>query len=862
MKSKKDYSKLSDEELMSIINSNNQSTMQSQLPSISEINQSPDFSSMSDNDLNKIIGQPQESIGFSGIGQDFLKSLKNVPSELYQGIKQLPSEIYGGAKQIGDPERLARNLFSGFAGFGQGIHNTPRYIADYLAQKKLISPEMAQKFPLDKTDIFKALGGQGQQPGDALIRALSSPASYLGEAGSLSQLERAGARSFAGGLQAIGQNQNPVSAAATQALLGKGLESGINAITKLPRTIYNAPENIRTFISNAALNKAKKDIQTGGSLTPEQAMQNALSNYTNIEGQPMGADIGTLTGNKILQDIYNVSSKIPFSGGRSQLTKLDKQLFDKKEALAKLEYEKDKGTLTKQQQKYEENLRSSITNLDHAQKLQTEDLPGIEKKLKENEQQHQELRQYADQAPTLLNSFAHPELRHTDFLKQESTNAFNKAKEQSNNLYKPINDFEFYLGNIDTKSDFPNYLNALIMHKTEAAALKDIFGHSSDLGVGVNKELDSALNFMRSAEKPTWGLTLGALLEHTRSLGRLAEHAKEAGKRHEASTLMQMRRALKEDVKTLLRSRGASDIADSLEMADKYYIDEVLPWYANKEIRKSVTEKNYKPNPEKLATAIHGENSEIILKNLSPSARKVAIFELINKNAQTPNRKTTLTSKEIGNRYRTQLDPNVKATLQKIDPNLNDYFENLSHIHNQERETSNNIRRLNSDREHMQHQIESLMGRGRERITAEEGLSKTKERMTEAEKQFNEKMKERFGKQNVKTKSIFKSISNFSPLNAAGLGTALYALGKVSMPHIAEALLGSLLPAKLINKSLTNPELLKHYFEQTKIIPKIKSASEFEKKLRKNFVKGAQISAYTKNNKPLELELIKKYKSK
>lgn len=810
----------------------------------------------------------QEPEGVKGIGQDILSSLKNSPEAIWEGVKHLPGEFAGAGKQLfTDPSRLSRNLLAGMLEFGQDVSNTPRNIADYLAKKKLISEETAKKLPRDELNIAETLGIHGQQPGDTLLRALVSPETYLGELGQLNKLGRAGARFGAGAGQAIRENENPITGGLSQAAIGQGLETGINGLTSAPRVIKNLPENIKTGVSNVILNRAKNDIKSGGSFTPEQAVQNALTNYTNIEGKPMGADFGTLIGNKKLQDIYNASSKIPFSGGRAQLTQLDKQLFDKKEALAKIEHDKKQGELSRRQQKYEEDLRTSISDLNHARDLEQHDLPRINNEIDQLQVQHNQLANQVRQAPEILNSFAHPELRHADYLKQEGTMSFQAAQTQANQLYEPVNSYEFDPSSINKVEDFPHYLDSLRRHHTEASALRNIFGHSEDLGRNVNKELNSALTFINSQETPT----LGAILEHTRALGRMAEYAREAGKRHEASTLMEMRRSLKEDAKDLLDKQGASDVAEALEDADAFYISNVLPWYSNKEVRKSVTDRNYRPDSQKFARAIHGDNAQTILQNLSPEARKAAIFELISRNSQTPNRQTTLTSEEIGNRYRTQLDPKVKQALTDIDPNLNDYFESLSGRNQEARETGQRLNRLDTERRHLENRIESMTGRAtKSRTKAEEGQTKTEENRKEANTKLQEAMKERFGKPKVRTKSIFAALKNFSPLNAAGLGTALYAMGHLNPTRLAEMFGGSVIPAKGINKILTEletegknagfPKLLAHYFEGTKVTNKKNEPGNLETTIKKSLTKTAVHGSYSKKKerKPMELELIGK----
>ena len=138
--------------------------------------------------------------------------------------------------------------------------------------------------------------------------------------------------------------------------------------------------------------------------------------------------------------------------------------------------------------------------------------------------------------------------------------------------------------------------------------------------------------------------------------------------------------------------------------------------------------------------------------------------------------------------------------------------------------------------------------------------------MKESDERFANLMKERFGVPKVKSKSIFAAIKQFSPLNAAGLGTAIYALGHVTVPHILEVVGASVLPFKLTNRILTEienskPKLLTHFVEGRKVKPNLKKTGKLEEKIKESVNLVKPISN-EKKKKRLELLLTKGLNSK
>lgn len=119
-----------------------------------------------------------ESKGFSGIASDAynkaIDTALNIPGQLMN----LPGEVYGAGKQVlTEPKRALQNIGAGFGELGHGLLSTPGNIRDYLEKKDLVSHN-APSFRLPQSILPKeynyaeALGAQGEQSGDSLLRGV------------------------------------------------------------------------------------------------------------------------------------------------------------------------------------------------------------------------------------------------------------------------------------------------------------------------------------------------------------------------------------------------------------------------------------------------------------------------------------------------------------------------------------------------------------------------------------------------------------------------------------------------------------------------------------------------------------------
>lgn len=849
------YDHLSDEELERIASGNN------------------NYTNYSDEQLKSIAGEEPT------IGQDIKRSILNTPEYALNMAKALPSELSGAYHMP-----LGRSLKN----IGQGIENLATLpldlgstLVDYLAKKHVPYAEKLSKiYPrIPEHDLF---GLGEQQPGDVLFQS----AIPFGGLGKLTKGIKGikGVATRAGGASAYStaQGDNPIESLLT----GTALEGLVHGATNAPTTALNIGERFKTGVSNLALNRAEKGIESGRTLTPEQAMQNYNEQYTTLEGKPMQTDFGTLVGNKMLQDVYNVGSKIPLTGGRDLLANLDRQLFDKKEALGKLQHEKEQGELSKENQGYEQQLQSSIKEIQKSRDILENQLPPLENKINEAENIQQQQKQAIEAAPIHLENLRQKDIDHNLLLKNNITENFESGKANANEAYKPFNELEADLNSIRMPEHFESkYKKAYEEVKAESEDLKEAFHDDQDLGNKVSKEIKKGNAFFEEGKPKTTGTgkelsTVGSIFKfkkatpqaistHIKNLQSLAQEAFAAGKHRESALLNKMANGLKDDMKKILEAGGYHEAVNALETGDKIFKEEVLPYYKNKEIKKLVTDIGHHLSDTSrvtLSNTLHQPNMQAILSKMSPEAKNAALYELITR-GKYGKQGHDLTPKEIASAFRTHLKSNVRDVISQSNPQMANYLENLNPMLNKNEQLESEINTMKKQHEQLSKEANrNITKHEAQSEKAETGKKTIEQKLKESDERFANLMKERFGVPKVKSKSIFAAIKQFSPLNAAGLGTAIYALGHVTVPHILEVVGASVLPFKLTNRILTEienskPKLLTHFVEGRKVKPNLKKTGKLEEKIKESVNLVKPISN-EKKKKRLELLLTKGLNSK
>jgi hypothetical protein len=182
------------------------------------------------------IGFKPESKGFSGVAEDAWQGVKDVVPGIINFAQEYPSELVGATKQVWtDPVRAAQNIGQGVTNFAEGVQNFYPNSRDYLRRKEITKQESPDIYnQIEHADIGKLTGRGKQKPGDALISNLVEmiPSLFGGELGQAAGLLRTGQRAGSQALNAIGQNENPVTAAVTAGALEGAGKLGGKAISK------------------------------------------------------------------------------------------------------------------------------------------------------------------------------------------------------------------------------------------------------------------------------------------------------------------------------------------------------------------------------------------------------------------------------------------------------------------------------------------------------------------------------------------------------------------------------------------------------------------------------------------------------
>jgi hypothetical protein len=783
--------------------------------------------------LNAMRNPNPESQGWKGIGQDIAQLFKSAPGEIASGLLQLPIEVLGVGKQALQMPweaahlqvpRITKNLYAGLGQLGQGILNSPSYVADYMAKKGIISPQSAQKIPsINKDyDYAKAMGLEGQEAGDQLIRSAPGAVVFggLGEIGTAGNVVRNLRRAGAGAAYGITSNQNPITSAIASSLIPYATDKALKI-----------PDASKKYMSNKALKYANEAHEKGHGLSPEQANQNVLRNYLNEKGELIPADLGTITNNQVLKDIYNVSSKIPSTGGRAQVIEAANQIQNKSDALAKLHHEHNLQGLSAQEQAVKQQLSQAQEQQNYAKNIEENDVPKLNQLIAKEMAKHENLQGITSQAGANIEMLRNKQNPHENIFKEEVNKGLKQAQKESAKLYEPVNNFTKNITTMQPAPGFKSkYESAYEQVKEHADQLRNLFGDESDIGSKLSAEIKRAGNFFtnifkRGENNGAQNLTtleenlkpvyLNDVLAHARTLHNGAAVLKEQGKNIEASSLSRMAFGIKDDVKDILRANGHDEAATALESADAHHISDVLPFYKSKEIRSITNNSSYVPNKNSVADILHDKNFDAIMKRMSQDGRNAAIYELLTGGKYSTKQGASLTPKQIGSNYQ-KLSSSERDVIAKYAPQLDDYFGNLKSTHGEQVQTEKGLTQLQKQQQALIKQINSANTKAEANISAHESsLEDITKKQKVSQEALQKALATRFGKYEPKNKSIFSAVKNISPLNSAGLGAALFALhGLHPATLIAEALGAARLPAKWANEALTNPELIRAFVQK------------------------------------------------
>jgi hypothetical protein len=209
----------------------------------------------------------------SKLGNGIAEGVAQAPGRLMQhlsGLLQLPSEIEGIASA--SPGRVGKNLVSGTAKLGRAIANIPPNVLEALGFPGIFPT--APEFDIDKT-----LGLQDKQPGDALAQGFTEkfPSGIAAAYGAIPLM---GVEA----LQAIGNKENPLTAALTsglERLTGKAIAKGAKTVPVVAKSFSNDKMTKRILKEKArAINKSKSEFKEA---LPKEAPPVKLPNFKTKE---------------------------------------------------------------------------------------------------------------------------------------------------------------------------------------------------------------------------------------------------------------------------------------------------------------------------------------------------------------------------------------------------------------------------------------------------------------------------------------------------------------------------------------------------------------------------------------------------
>lgn len=720
-------------------------------------------------------------------------------------IGSIVSDIGSAGKQVvSNPSRAGRVAVAG------GL-NDLQTLATKIAPFA-IGPAMqvaGQKETPQIYDTRKALRTGPKQAGDDTLAGLPMLLGPTSEVEGANLITRLLARGAEGYTYAEAANADPTTGTILSALLPEVPTAG--------KAIGQEIKRGGTKVKNATLDYLNKQSSIGNALTPEETSVNLLRNYLSKEGETLPVDIGSATQNPTLSNIYGTSSKLPFSGGKKQTAQLKAAMRDT--ATAKAMAERDKIASAAQKE------------LATAQQVAAQgagDYVGLQDKSRElydkignTSSQLERDRTFAADANESLNHLSDKGFGTSgEKMKGHLKNAFEDVSTQSRANYGPVNDFNVPIGAISRPEEFVNYRAALNKFNDESENLKAFFGDDKDLGSQLSREIKRGENFFvlpgkqeKSSviELPSNYVTKGgeantkSILEHVRNLQQLGATAKGAGKFRESSVLFGLANALKTDYKEILAKNGYGDVAQALENADKFHQEAVLPFYGNREISKTVTDKNHIPNAVKVSQTLHNPNYTTILDRLPQVAKNSTLYHMITKGKGTAEGVSNMGAEEVAKSY-ASIPAEHKGKINEYHSVANKYFEDLTGATQRIKESEKEYSRLLKENNRVEKQL-----------TAQDKTAAQIEKAQGKIDRANENFYDFVGKKYPSPDTRIGAKPEDAVKAVGGAKAALLGAAALLHPRTIAAIAG-LGPTigKKVNKALTDPELLNKYLNREK----------------------------------------------
>ncbi len=278
-----------------------------------------------------------ETMGWKGVGEDIAQIPGAVSNAIYPGIPNAMRSVGS------NPQRIPGNILQGVAELGRSPTAALPALADYLASKGIISPEMAAKTPLRPPNIENTFNPEpmpGQESGDIFTQMLS------------------GGLNVPGGARAAGQ-------------------AGLKA----------------TQAAAKGASKAAAPFKPSSYIKSPLSKEELIANFRAAEGTQ--TPLGNIIDSPLLKGIFeNVTSEVPFSGAdeitgniAKQVKRKASELFGKSEAgLPKgdrrLQLKSAIGSAFENQREAKNKLYEPVNKLAKSENFKVK-LPGFSKVAKE-----------------------------------------------------------------------------------------------------------------------------------------------------------------------------------------------------------------------------------------------------------------------------------------------------------------------------------------------------------------------------------------------------------------------------------------------------------------------------------------------
>lgn len=179
--------------------------------------------------------QTPEETGFSGVAGDFMLGIPDAAGSIYDALINTPNALYQGGKHVlMHPLQAYDDIGWGLARTIEGATNIPRNIGEYADRKQIPWLRELKNVPGIPRGMIQGLEADFdpvKSEGQEVIRGTSSFAPYIGLGG----LGGLGAKTGAGALYSVAQNENP--------LIGAGLMLAPDAAKK----VASVPRGIKSI---------------------------------------------------------------------------------------------------------------------------------------------------------------------------------------------------------------------------------------------------------------------------------------------------------------------------------------------------------------------------------------------------------------------------------------------------------------------------------------------------------------------------------------------------------------------------------------------------------------------------------------